>query len=514
MAPDGAQPQTLRAKFAAAVKVICSLPKQGPFQLSDDMMLMFYSYYKQATVGPCTFARPTGFWDSHQKNKWDAWSSLGNMTKEEAMKNYVENIQLILETMPISNEVSDLVQQLGDFVPEEEEEEEEDTSEERELDRRPFATQAGGKAHQEPEKCKYFFCLCIRCTSQSLFSFISRGVWSKGTCDGRQAHFPTSYGDLWDDIQNVHDEEGGVGFNGREAGGCDRGRETPRKDESSEDDRTDDEDKVDGKGRRLPAAEDTAWRRYAAGSGSSSEPSVSSLTNGNRSSLNSEAEEEELACSKEFSTRSPVCLHFWGHAADGNVAVKKSCHLADSDNEEFCDSMDHPATEKIAAAAKIHSGGSATALVTEQDLWFESSSTLKIEDSSHHGDSYHRESHEFVRDRQSPKTTCSSQQCFCTYNGTRPRGDVDEQIVAALARLQDDMADALRRLRALEVLAVAQSSSSSRCADSPAAAQKFLTPSWWPFDRCPIAVVVTALWPAVVYVLVQLYSQRKRRKIT
>ncbi|XP_061694619.1 acyl-CoA-binding domain-containing protein 5A-like isoform X2 [Syngnathoides biaculeatus] len=476
MAPDGAQPQTLRAKFAAAVKVICSLPKQGPFQLSDDMMLMFYSYYKQATVGPCTFARPTGFWDSHQKNKWDAWSSLGNMTKEEAMKNYVENIQLILETMPISNEVSDLVQQLGDFVPEEEEEEEEDTSEERELDRRPFATQAEVFGPKEPAM--------------------------------------EGYGDLWDDIQNVHDEEGGVGFNGREAGGCDRGRETPRKDESSEDDRTDDEDKVDGKGRRLPAAEDTAWRRYAAGSGSSSEPSVSSLTNGNRSSLNSEAEEEELACSKEFSTRSPVCLHFWGHAADGNVAVKKSCHLADSDNEEFCDSMDHPATEKIAAAAKIHSGGSATALVTEQDLWFESSSTLKIEDSSHHGDSYHRESHEFVRDRQSPKTTCSSQQCFCTYNGTRPRGDVDEQIVAALARLQDDMADALRRLRALEVLAVAQSSSSSRCADSPAAAQKFLTPSWWPFDRCPIAVVVTALWPAVVYVLVQLYSQRKRRKIT
>uniref|UniRef100_A0A669B906 ACB domain-containing protein n=1 Tax=Oreochromis niloticus TaxID=8128 RepID=A0A669B906_ORENI len=67
------------------------------FQPSDDMMLMFYSYYKQATMGPCNISRPTGFWDTHGKAKWymDAWSSLGNMTKEEAMKSYIENIQLV-----------------------------------------------------------------------------------------------------------------------------------------------------------------------------------------------------------------------------------------------------------------------------------------------------------------------------------------------------------------------------------------------------------------------------------
>uniref|UniRef100_A0A3B4WR83 ACB domain-containing protein n=1 Tax=Seriola lalandi dorsalis TaxID=1841481 RepID=A0A3B4WR83_SERLL len=58
-------------------------------------MLMFYSYYKQATLGPCNIPRPSGFWDTRGKAKWDAWSSLGNMTKEEAMKNYVEDIQLV-----------------------------------------------------------------------------------------------------------------------------------------------------------------------------------------------------------------------------------------------------------------------------------------------------------------------------------------------------------------------------------------------------------------------------------
>uniref|UniRef100_A0A665UMI7 ACB domain-containing protein n=1 Tax=Echeneis naucrates TaxID=173247 RepID=A0A665UMI7_ECHNA len=58
-------------------------------------MLMFYSYYKQATTGPCNIPRPSGFWDTRGKAKWDAWSSLGNMTREEAMKNYVEDIQLV-----------------------------------------------------------------------------------------------------------------------------------------------------------------------------------------------------------------------------------------------------------------------------------------------------------------------------------------------------------------------------------------------------------------------------------
>lgn len=42
----------------------------GPFQPSDDMMLMFYSYYKQATVGPCNIPRPSGFWDSRGRIKW------------------------------------------------------------------------------------------------------------------------------------------------------------------------------------------------------------------------------------------------------------------------------------------------------------------------------------------------------------------------------------------------------------------------------------------------------------
>uniref|UniRef100_A0A4W5RXG8 ACB domain-containing protein n=1 Tax=Hucho hucho TaxID=62062 RepID=A0A4W5RXG8_9TELE len=58
-------------------------------------MLMFYSYYKQAALGPCNIPRPTGYWDTAGKAKWDAWNSLGNMSKEEAMQAYVNDIQLV-----------------------------------------------------------------------------------------------------------------------------------------------------------------------------------------------------------------------------------------------------------------------------------------------------------------------------------------------------------------------------------------------------------------------------------
>ncbi|KAB5587208.1 hypothetical protein PHYPO_G00010450, partial [Pangasianodon hypophthalmus] len=56
-------------RFDAAVKVIQSLPANGSFQPSNEMMLKFYSYYKQATQGPCNIPRP-GFWDPVGKVKW------------------------------------------------------------------------------------------------------------------------------------------------------------------------------------------------------------------------------------------------------------------------------------------------------------------------------------------------------------------------------------------------------------------------------------------------------------
>uniref|UniRef100_A0A8D1KXE4 Acyl-CoA-binding domain-containing protein 5 n=1 Tax=Sus scrofa TaxID=9823 RepID=A0A8D1KXE4_PIG len=101
-------------RFEAAVKVIQSLPKNGSFQPTNEMMLKFYSFYKQATEGPCKLSRP-GFWDPIGRYKWDAWNSLGEMTKEEAMIAYVEEMKKILETMPMTEKVEELLHVIGPF---------------------------------------------------------------------------------------------------------------------------------------------------------------------------------------------------------------------------------------------------------------------------------------------------------------------------------------------------------------------------------------------------------------
>ncbi|XP_034469474.1 acyl-CoA-binding domain-containing protein 5A-like isoform X2 [Hippoglossus hippoglossus] len=429
--------RSLEAKFAAAVKVMRSLPGEGPFQPSDDMMLMFYSYYKQATSGPCNIPRPSGFWDTGGKTEWDAWSSLGNMTKEEAMKNYVEDIQLILETIPISDEVSDLVQKLGNFYIETDGEGEE--AEENEVDRRVFTR-----------------------------PFAQHAVW------------------------------------------------TPNP--------------------RLLRVDDKRWRSDTRGSSSSMEPSMSPFTNGTHSSLNSEVEEEELACSIEPSVQYNPYVHFNGHLSDhSDAAPEKNHRSTDSDNEEFCDSMEHLAMEERVLTSKVPTPRSRAASVKQNDLWFESNTTLNGgEDQAVTRDSYFKDGISTSqnssslsrrgRGSHSLRATCSCVRCVgaaaasCVSQSRFPvsalRGNVNEQIATALLRLQRDMGNVLHRLQALEMIAVSQSRSSSpRQADSLTVARKVLRPSWWPFELSPLTVVLTAIWPLIAHWLFQLYLMRKRRRI-
>ncbi|KAE8291268.1 Acyl-CoA-binding domain-containing protein 5A [Larimichthys crocea] len=529
---------SLEAKFAAAVKVIRSLPEEGPFQPSDDMMLMFYSYYKQATMGPCNIPRPAGFWDSHGKAKWDAWSSLGNMTKEEAMKNYVEDIQLILETIPISDEVSDLIQTLDNFYTVVDGEEDEAEAEENGVDRKPFTRPF---AQHADELLKPFY---------------------KPTMEG--------YGDLWDDIQNLQENDKdssvhGLSVSKQEAEGSKENSEIEIKEESSdwksededngdEEDNTEDEEEAEDEKEekdwnsdpRLLMVEDKRWRSDTMGSSSSMEPSMSSFTNGTHSSLNSEVEDEELACSMEPSVRYNSYMHFNGHLNDYNDAVHEKNHRStDSDNEEFCDSMEHLAMEEGQSTIKTVSPRSGATSLRQRDLWFESNTTLNAgEDQALMGDSYFKEGistsqHNSSLSRRGRGGTCiyadtalnrpgqpaalSSSvsvdaTCCCvsqsSHSVSAARGNINEQIATALLRLQHDMATVLDRLQALEALTLSQSRPSSpRLEDSLPVAQKFLRPSWWPFDFCPLTVAFTALWPLIAHWLVQIYLQRKRRKI-
>ncbi|XP_030321762.1 acyl-CoA-binding domain-containing protein 4 isoform X1 [Calypte anna] len=99
------------AQFRAAVQVIQGLPRSGSYRPSYEEMLRFYSYYKQATAGRCQGPRP-GFWDPIGRYKWDAWHSLGKMSKEEAMAAYVAEMkkvaQKVIDTVPMDETTEEM----------------------------------------------------------------------------------------------------------------------------------------------------------------------------------------------------------------------------------------------------------------------------------------------------------------------------------------------------------------------------------------------------------------------
>lgn len=57
--------------------------------LANDEKLFLYSRFKQATVGKNDTPKP-GMLDLKGKAKWNAWNDLGDMSKEEAMRQYIE----------------------------------------------------------------------------------------------------------------------------------------------------------------------------------------------------------------------------------------------------------------------------------------------------------------------------------------------------------------------------------------------------------------------------------------
>jgi len=61
-------------------------------QLDPSKLLYFYARYKQAKEGPCNQPKP-GFFDFQGKQKWTAWSSLGDMSPREAMAEYVQGVE-------------------------------------------------------------------------------------------------------------------------------------------------------------------------------------------------------------------------------------------------------------------------------------------------------------------------------------------------------------------------------------------------------------------------------------
>uniref|UniRef100_A0A673LPF0 Acyl-CoA binding domain containing 4 n=1 Tax=Sinocyclocheilus rhinocerous TaxID=307959 RepID=A0A673LPF0_9TELE len=85
-------------RFQAAVDVIQSLPKNGSYRPSYEVMLRFYALYK--VCGPCTVSH------AQDSGTLDAWNQLGEMSRESAMAAYVDEMkeaaQEVIDTMQIN----------------------------------------------------------------------------------------------------------------------------------------------------------------------------------------------------------------------------------------------------------------------------------------------------------------------------------------------------------------------------------------------------------------------------
>jgi acyl-CoA-binding protein len=82
-----AKKDDLKSKFAAAA----AAAKQTKKKPDNSTLLKLYSYYKQATEGDVKGDRPGGF-DFVGGAKYDAWSKLKGMANDEAMTNYIKQV--------------------------------------------------------------------------------------------------------------------------------------------------------------------------------------------------------------------------------------------------------------------------------------------------------------------------------------------------------------------------------------------------------------------------------------
>ena len=76
------------------------IEKRGDsLKLNDSDKLKFYGLFKQVHSGPCSVPSPS-FWDIRGKAKWSSWKELGDLSREDAMKEYT---RLFLSFVPPSS---------------------------------------------------------------------------------------------------------------------------------------------------------------------------------------------------------------------------------------------------------------------------------------------------------------------------------------------------------------------------------------------------------------------------
>ncbi|MEJ2515032.1 MAG: acyl-CoA-binding protein [Gammaproteobacteria bacterium] len=78
----------LAAEFEQAAKDVKKLDQRP----SDDDLLSLYALYKQGTEGDASGDKP-GFFDFVARAKFEAWEGLKGVSREDAMRRYVEKVR-------------------------------------------------------------------------------------------------------------------------------------------------------------------------------------------------------------------------------------------------------------------------------------------------------------------------------------------------------------------------------------------------------------------------------------
>ncbi|XP_042541961.1 acyl-CoA-binding domain-containing protein 5 isoform X2 [Dipodomys spectabilis] len=473
-------------RFEAAVKVIQSLPKNGSFQPTNEMMLKFYSFYKQATEGPCKLSRP-GFWDPIGRYKWDAWNSLGDMTKEEAMIAYVEEMKKIIETMPMTEKVEELLQVIGPFY---------EIVEDKKCGRSsdltsdlgnvltstPNAKTVNGKAEssdsgaesEEDEAQEE-----VKGTKQS-----DNDKKMKKLTDNLELIVTNGYDkdSFVQDMQHeVHPDSSLKGGNAEE-GKCIEQNLEPTGNtvvcvhEDINDDHVED---ISG---------------------------IQHLTSDSDSEVYCDSMEQfgqEESFDSFTSNNGPFQYYLAGHP---NQHLENCGFSEDVQGLPGNGNMGNVQMVAVEGKGEVKHGG---------------------EDGRNNSGTPHREkrggeSEEFSvrrgRGHRMPHLSEGSKgrQMGSGGDGERwgsdrgSRGSLNEQIALVLMRLQEDMQNVLQRLHKLETLTASQAKSAALQTSNQSSSER---PSWWPFEMSPGALTFAIIWPFIAQWLVHLYYQRRRRKL-
>lgn len=84
---------SIEADFKKAAEDVKVLEKRP----DNNALLKLYGLFKQANYGDCNDSRPSMF-QFEAKAKWEAWKSNNGLSKENAMKQYVDLVNSLKQS--------------------------------------------------------------------------------------------------------------------------------------------------------------------------------------------------------------------------------------------------------------------------------------------------------------------------------------------------------------------------------------------------------------------------------